>query len=95
MQTAENLEGDSLKRYDKIIDLLINDLGYIKINDYDKNGIHYWVFNKKENNEINEIVLNEDTILTYELIPIEDKIKRIEESLNKHNFLESLRKYLQ
>lgn len=36
MQTAENLEGDSLRRYDKIIDLLVNDLGYIKINDYDK-----------------------------------------------------------
>ena len=95
MQTAENLEGDSLRRYDKIIDLLINDLGYIKINDYDKNGIHYWVFNKKENNEITEIVLDEDTILSYELISIEDKIKRIEESLDKHNFLESLRNYLQ
>jgi hypothetical protein len=95
MQTAENLEGDSLRRYDKIIDLLINDLGYIKINDYDKDGIHYWVFNKKENNEITEIVLDEDTILSYELISIEDKIKRIEESLDKHNFLESLRNYLQ
>lgn len=93
MQIAENLEGDSLRRYDKTIDLLVNDLGYIKINDYD--GIHYWVFNKKENNGITEIVLNEDTILSYELIPIEDKIKRIEESLNKHNFLESLRNYLQ
>jgi hypothetical protein len=95
MQTAEKLEGDSLRRYDKIIDLLINDLGYIKINDYDKDGIHYWVFNKKENNEITEIVLDEDTILSYELISIEDKIKRIEESLDKHNFLESLRNYLQ
>lgn len=95
MQTAENLEGDSLRRYDKIIDLLINDLGYIKINDYDKDGIHYWVFNKKENNEITEIVFDEDTILSYELISIEDKIKRIEESLDKHNFLESLRNYLQ
>lgn len=95
MQIAENLEGDSLRRYDKTIDLLVNDLGYIKINDYDKDGIHYWVFNKKENNGITEIVLNEDTILSYELIPIEDKIKRIEESLNKHNFLESLRNYLQ
>jgi hypothetical protein len=88
MQIAENLEGDSLRRYDKIIDLLINDLGYIKINDYDKDGIHYWVFNKKENNEITEIVLNEDTILSYELIPIE-------ESLDEHNFIESLRNYLQ
>jgi hypothetical protein len=95
MQTAEKLEGDSLRRYDKIIDLLINDLGYIKTNDYDKDGIHYWVFNKKENNEITEIVLDEDTILSYELISIEDKIKRIEESLDKHNFLESLRNYLQ
>lgn len=91
MQTAENLEGDSLRRYDKIIDLLVNDLGYIKINDYDKDGIHYWVFKRNDKEE----VFNEDTILSYELIPIEDKIKRIEESLNKHNFLESLRNYLQ
>ena len=91
MQTAENLEGDSLRRYDKIIDLLVNDLGYIKINDYDKDGIHYWGFKRNDKEE----VFNEDTILSYELIPIEDKIKRIEESLNKHNFLESLRNYLQ
>ena len=91
MQTAENLEGDSLRRYDKIIDLLINDLGYIKINDYDKDGIHYWVFKRNDKEE----VFNEDTILSYELIPVEDKIKRIEESLNKHNFLEPLRNYLQ
>ncbi len=91
MQTAENLEGDSLRRYDKIIDLLINDLGYIKINDYDKDGIHYWVFKRNDKEE----VFNEDTILSYELIPVEDKIKRIEESLDKHNFLESLRKSLQ
>lgn len=91
MQTTENLEGDSLRRYDKIIDLLVNDLGYIKINDYDKDGIHYWVFKRNDKEE----VFNEDTILSYELIPIEDKIKRIEESLNKHNFLESLRNYLQ
>jgi hypothetical protein len=91
MQTAENLEGDSLRRYDKIIDLLINDLGYIKINDYDKDGIHYWVFKRNDKEE----VFNEDTILSYELIPVEDKIKRIEESLDKHNFLESLRNYLQ
>jgi len=91
MQTAENLEGDSLRRYDKIIDLLINDLGYIKINDYDKDGIHYWVFKRNDKEE----VFNEDTILSYELIPVEDKIKRIEESLDKHNFLEFLRKSLQ
>ena len=55
MQTAEKLEGDSLKRYDKIIDLLVNELNYNKINDYEKDGIHYWVFNVKNENNINEV----------------------------------------
>jgi len=55
-----------------------------------KNGIHYWVFNRNDKEE----VFNEETILSYELIPIEDKIKRIEESLKKHNFLESLKKHI-
>lgn len=87
MQTAEKLSGDSLKRYEKIIEMLTNELGYIKINDYKKDGIHYWVFNRNDKEE----VFNEETILTYEIIPIDDKIKRIEESLKKHNFLESLK----
>ena len=91
MQTAEKLEGDSLKRYDKIIDLLVNELNYIKINDYEKDGIHYWVFNVKNENNINEIILDEDSMLTYEIIPMTDKIKRIEESLKKHGFLNSLK----
>jgi len=73
MQTAEKLSGDSLKRYEKIVEMLTNELGYVKINDYEKNGIHYWVFNRDGKEE----VFNEETILTYELIPIEDKIKRI------------------
>ena len=90
MQTAEKLSGDSLKRYEKIVEMLTNELGYVKINDYEKNGIHYWVFNRNDKEE----VFNEETILTYELIPIEDKIKRIEESLKKHNFLESLKKHI-
>ena len=58
MQTAENLEGDSLRRYDKIIDLLINDLGYIKINDYDKDGIHYWVFKRNDKDNFLESLRN-------------------------------------
>ena len=90
MQTAERLSGDSLKRYEKIIEMLTNELDYIKINDYEKDGIHYWVFNKNNKEEI----FDEQTILTYEIIPIEDKIKRIEESLKKHNFLDSLKKQL-
>lgn len=91
MQTAEKLEGDSLKRYDKIIDLLVNELNYKLINDYQKDDIHYWVFNVKNENNINEVILDEDSMLTYEIVPITDKIKRIEESLKKHNFLDSLK----
>jgi hypothetical protein len=91
MQTTEKLEGDSLKRYDKIIDLLVNELNYKLINDYEKDGIHYWVFNVKNENNINEVILDEDSMLTYEIVPITDKIKRIEESLKKHNFLDSLK----
>ena len=87
MQTAEKLNGDSLKRYEKIIEMLTNELGYIKINDYEKDGIHYWVFNRDNTEEI----FNEETILTYDIIPIEDKIKRVEESLKNHNFLNSLK----
>ena len=91
MQTAEKLEGDSLKRYDKIIDLLVNELNYKLINDYQKDDIHYWVFNVKNENNINEVILDEDSMLTYEIVSITDKIKRIEESLKKHNFLDSLK----
>jgi len=36
MQTAEKLSGDSLKRYEKIVEMLTNELGYVKINDYEK-----------------------------------------------------------
>lgn len=91
MQTAEKLENNSLKRYDKIIDLLVNDLSYTKINDYEKDGIHYWVFNFKEENNINEIILDQDSMLSYEITPIIDKVKRIEESLKNHNVLKSLK----
>ena len=71
--------------------MLINHLGYIKINDYEKDGIHHWVFNVENENNINEIILDEDSMLTYEILPITNKIKRIEESLKNHGFLKSLK----
>ncbi len=69
-----------------VLILLINHLGYIKINDYEKDGIHHWVFNVENENNINEIILDEDSMLTYEILPITNKIKRIEESLKNHGF---------
>jgi hypothetical protein len=91
MQTFENLSGDSLKRYDKIIEMLINDFNYKLINTYlDKTGVNHWLF---KNFSEEEIELNENNITGHHPKTTKDKIKVLNEYLDKTLNKESLDLY--
>jgi len=81
METTEELEGDSLKRYQKIIDLLINNFHYELINTYkDNSGIYHWKFKNFSEEEIN---LTENDIESHNPPTTEEKWEKLNEYIKK------------
>lgn len=81
-KAMENLEGNSLIRYQKITDVLI-DLGYKLQEGYprkDSTGKLEWIFIDDSNKEHN---LNEETILDYDFFDNEKRIARFNKSMNE------------
>jgi hypothetical protein len=53
-KTEEKLSGDSLKRYEEITNIMINEYGYKLIQEGDTDfGTHYWKLSKHQNTENN------------------------------------------
>lgn len=73
-QTMERLEDDSLKRYEKITNLFVNELGYKQKRHTEHNGLHEWLFVK---NDGSEMTLNENELLNYKFSKIEEKVMRM------------------
>jgi len=81
-KTSEILDNDkSLKRYDIIGDILVNDYGFILDKSYEEHGIKYWLYSKKDLNSnssmneeylINSLPTWEDTnrMINRDFIPI-------------------------
>jgi hypothetical protein len=61
-KTSEILDNDnSLKRYEIIGDILVNDYGYILDKSYEEHGIKYWLYKKSDLNSNNS--MNEDYLI--------------------------------
>ena len=78
-KTAEMLKNDnSLKRYEVIGNILINEYGYILTNEYTGKGVNYWEYSKKD------IVNNskmEESYTLYDLPTWEDTKRAIKEQV--------------
>ena len=90
-EAMEKLNNDSLKRYNEITNLLINELGYELLKSGINDGINYWVF-KKLNGE--EISLNERNINTFELSNIEKRVIKMNKLFETDLSPENLKKKL-